>query len=272
MTVIDENKNEIQLRIFAECTCGNLAFILENPSGRRFTRCSFCGKEYLEKNGGNMNFLFSIMNRSQYEACMPYSDKIDGVEVCVDKVDREYLDLLHKYHFKILQFHMPDLVEDDLLVEINKFKKTLLVLHPPDKNVAKMSREIISKTHHSVTLENLNPTNGKKRLDLDGVCKVVKKVKGLGLCWDIGHENQTRYNYSTPITPQNVHLHDFNHTDHQPFYYGNVDYRKAMEYLTKTGYKGNVVVEFAFEYLHGDTMGEKIQEYLKQISMIRGST
>jgi hypothetical protein len=49
MTVIDENKNELQLKLFAECTCGNLTFILKNPSGRRFTRCSFCGKEYLEK-------------------------------------------------------------------------------------------------------------------------------------------------------------------------------------------------------------------------------
>ncbi len=49
MTVIDDNKNEIQLKLFAECTCGHLAFILKNPTGRKFTRCLFCGKEYLEK-------------------------------------------------------------------------------------------------------------------------------------------------------------------------------------------------------------------------------
>jgi hypothetical protein len=34
----------------ALCTCCNPTFILKNPSGRRFTRCNYCEKEYVETN------------------------------------------------------------------------------------------------------------------------------------------------------------------------------------------------------------------------------
>jgi len=52
MTVIDKDKNKIQLQILSEklalCTCCNPTFIMETPWKRKFTRCSFCLTEYPE--------------------------------------------------------------------------------------------------------------------------------------------------------------------------------------------------------------------------------
>lgn len=225
-----------------------------------------------------MKFFFSINTRTQYEACILYSNNIDGVEVFVKEINNEYFDLLKKNNFKAQQIHMPDFdkLNNELIGEINKFKKTLLVFHPSTldyktdiKTTAKKMKEIINSTNHSVALENLNSLH-KRRLDTYDVCKAIKKVNGLMLCWDVGHEIMSNGNADKcPIKPATVHIHDLHNGDHYPFYYNNVDYKKVIKYLKAIGFDGNIVLEVAFDYLKGSTMKEKIKEYMNQISLLR---
>jgi len=231
-----------------------------------------------------MNVLISINTKEQFKNISEYTHLFDGAEVYVTNYDEEYLTLIRDSNFKIIQAHMIDLTQiwfDKQLLEQICDLFSCIVYHPvsifnknTDKQITIEFMKTLYKVSPNVTLENLNNLNGKARLDLNDVCSIVNNIDGLGLCWDIGHENCINKNsYSIPeymyTRLKNVHLHDLNDGDHYPFYYRNVDYKKSMEYLKSINYSGSVVAEFAFDYLKGDSIEEKIYEYLNQIALLK---
>ena len=103
--------------------------------------------------------------------------------------------------------------------------------------------------------------------------------KNLGFCWDIGHHVLVgECEYELPENCRkylkNIHIHDLNLTtfarlkgevDHYPFDYGEVDYKKAIQYLKDIGYSGTVVLEIASDYLEDN----KAMAFIKQFELIK---
>lgn len=232
---------------------------------------------------------------------------IDGFEINgnpEDGYERHYMvtfaTLMRQYHRRI-QYHSHFTCQEnyDNLNYLNKqlqFYHDLslisgealpLVLHAVD---AESTTLAIQRTHcylenlnhlkqlHnyniSFSLENLNASRKRKRLNTSDIQPLIESHSGIDFCWDIGHEvSEKNCNYA--LTPslekalKNVHIHDINRGDHYPFDYGKTNFKKAIDYLHHNHYTGSVVTEINIDYLPGDTLLERIRAYTQNVALLK---
>ena len=64
----------------------------------------------------------------------------------------------------------------------------------------------------------------------------------------------------------NIHIHTFNKTeDHYPIEDINKDkiVIEMLNNISKKGYKGQVVLEYALDYIEGENLNKKLEKYTK---------
>jgi len=182
--------------------------------------------------------------------------------VTIDEYLKYYNDLAIIYGSKIkLTVHASENIES-----ISKDREALIYIH---KCIVQ------NKYNLEVLIENLNSINEIKRCNIYDVYEIIDN-EIMGITLDIGHYV---YDYSNDYTNlyishkdkiKNIHLHDINNkVDHYPFYFNKVNLQKVANFLKDILYNKSVVLEFALEYLEGDTFKDKIKEYIKQIEYVK---
>ncbi|MDD4706439.1 MAG: TIM barrel protein, partial [Bacilli bacterium] len=167
-------------------------------------------------------------------------------------------------------------------------KKIKITIHPAEEinsieiinksiKILNYITEIIKENNYNfeILLENLNKLKYRISCSIHNVFYIYKKTNIDGITLDFGHyvsDNLNRFSKILNINKiKNIHIHDINnnHIDHYPFYYHNVELDKIFEYLEKIKYHQNIVLECALEYLKGETLEDKIKEYINQIEYIK---
>ncbi|MCH4891019.1 sugar phosphate isomerase/epimerase [Acidaminobacter sp. JC074] len=114
----------------------------------------------------------------------------------------------------------------------------------------------------------------RPRMDSTNLYRILNKYK-TPFCWDVGHAIMNGYEPLLPLEDtrqlKNVHLHDVNQTDHQPFIYGKTDYYKIISYLKKNNYRGAIVIEIAYDNLRGSNLSDKLEDYLCQVALVKNA-
>ena len=141
--------------------------------------------------------------------------------------------------------------------------------------------QLIPETNHDkiiICVENLNDFYKIDRPEKEMIEKLIINNNNVYFTYDVGHEI-VDYGLITNLNPpmlfkiKNIHIHS--HTasgiDHQPIYkkdkYWN-EIMKGIIFLINNDYQGNIVFEYDLYKCHGETIEEKIQDYLKSIDMI----
>ncbi len=234
---------------------------------------------------------------------------VKGAEIYIEmkneeerKYGTEFVKEMKKHNW-ILQIHSAsiyDLTKEEIIDYLEYYnslaliynKKIKLTIHPAEEKCLDLSIEktiegmnFVSKYINEndlkleILLENLNELNKKKRCNIYKTYEALEKLKKIGNTFDVGH---FVYDYSNDYKElikehmektKNVHIHDISddRVDHYPFYYNNVKLSKIVKYLELINYKGNVVLEYGLEYLKGNKFEDKIDEYIKQIELVKES-
>lgn len=174
----------------------------------------------------------------------------------------EYYNKLSLVYGKTIKLTIHPAAENSLEYSINK---TIEVFNYINKYVKDNNLNL------EILIENLNKYENKMRCNISQIYEIIDKLNIDGITLDMGHYV---YDYSNDYINlnnkyvnkiKNIHLHDINGAkDHFPFYYNNVKIKEAISYLKSIDYKENIVLEFGIEYLNGNTLEDKIDEYVKQ--------
>lgn len=227
---------------------------------------------------------------------------IKGFEVNAStEEDKKYLKELAKeckLRKYILNIHLPILenIEEykkylDYLKEVSNIyqSKINMVFHPiysenkiksiliTEKYISEILKYIeLNGYNFSLSIENLNDMNGMYRLKKEDLKELLQKYQKLNFTYDIGHEyidNQLEINtdkfYINKIN--NIHVHTFKEKDdHYPIEEissKNILLNKVIE-IKKKGYDGNIVLEYALDYIKGENFEEKINKYIENAKKI----
>ena len=239
--------------------------------------------------------LVEIIKNSKY---------ISGVEICIDvdrKEEQKYLDdLVFELNRSnlVLQVHgNTDLPYDKQLKYIKQLEKysdvlgykivvTMHSLYDEDKDLSiKKTSEYLDNIINSidnnkitVCLENLNDSRELDRLEKESVTPIVVNNERLYFTYDVGHEladygNVVNLNKYMLEEIRNIHIHtnDGMGNDHQPIYKNDRlwnDLLKAIAYLVNNNYMYNIVYEYDLNACRGNTIEEKIKDYLTSIDFV----
>lgn len=154
-----------------------------------------------------------------------------------------------------------------------------LTLHPiynidKDKSISDTMNYInnfINNDRVIICLENLNNRENKIRLHLEDIIDL-----GIPITYDMGHELIDSGKIpKCPIEKiRNVHIHtNRDGLDHIPIYKDDVyldEIIKVLRYLKNNNYKYSVVYEYGIDYCVGNTLEEKIKNYLDSIDYVTG--
>ncbi len=165
------------------------------------------------------------------------------------KEAKKALRAANKINIKLLNFHAHS---SGMFLMLKNEKKKVL-----DNYVSSM-KEMVSygkKFGVKVMLENAG--ENKEITRVSDIKYILDRVKGLGFHLDVGHANI----WGNPLKFINtfrkkivhVHFHD-NHglkDEHLPIGEGDIDYKKVVQALKKTGYDGTIT----FEVFHGGVRG-----------------
>lgn len=223
---------------------------------------------------------------------------IKGFEVnAKTSKEREYLYDLAKECNKqeyILNIHLPNLnsIEEykeyfDYLNKISKVYKNEInmVFHPiynedkqtsieiTEKYVDELLKYIEVKRYNMMlSIENLNDTEKMQRLKKEDIKKILKKYDKLYFTYDIGHEYidgkgkiQTEIDSYFISKINNIHIHTFNkNEDHYPIENFNKDKAiiEKLNNISQKIYKGQIVLEYALDYMEGENLKEKLEKYI----------
>lgn len=130
----------------------------------------------------------------------------------------------------------------------------------------------------NIAIENLNDSPGLDRLDKMQMLPILFNNEHLHMTYDIGHEiadfGQIT-NIDANITSRiiNVHLHEvdeiyFNGFDHKPIHENDKNFDKILKgimFLKSIKYDKTVVFEYDLNACIGNTIQEKIKDYLYSI-------
>ncbi|MCQ2978668.1 MAG: sugar phosphate isomerase/epimerase [Clostridia bacterium] len=123
----------------------------------------------------------------------------------------------------------------------------------------------------NICIENLNKLHGIDRLTIEELWNIIKDIKDLKLTHDIGHEIIDQNNYSRLYDEMlsrltNVHMHNFKDgKDHYPITKNdsNLDlYKDVMNYLDNINYDKTLVLEYAVDYIDGNSKVEKLRSFI----------
>ncbi|MBR6073189.1 MAG: TIM barrel protein [Bacilli bacterium] len=128
-----------------------------------------------------------------------------------------------------------------------------------------------------ICLENLNDSEGMDRLELEAIEDIVVNDENLYLTYDIGHvladwADPTDISSYMKEEMRNVHIHTKNYIDdHRPIYEGDMYMNmiiKSILFLININYKYNIVYEYDIYYCKGDTLEERLDDYLSSIDYV----
>ena len=129
-----------------------------------------------------------------------------------------------------------------------------------------------------VCLENLNNDKDFIRLNKDEIRTTILNDEKLYFTYDIGHEIAD-YGKITNLDKyiiediRNIHIHsnDNKGNDHLPIYKNDVYWNeiiKGLIFLIINNYKYNIVYEYNLERCNGNTIEEKVRDYLHSIDYL----
>lgn len=249
------------------------------------------------------NELVNLINKSEYTKGLEiYIDMSDdnpyGLSV------NEELDYLDKLVFElkknnlIMQIHGE--IELDMDKQLNYLKKLenysdylgypiVVTMHTKleedqdkalndTKNYIEELLTHIDSNKIIICVENLNDMYGIDRLEKELIEPLVLNNEKVFFTYDIGHviidfDDFTNLDKYMIDKIKNVHLHSFDLAirDHMPIYKNDKYWNtiiKAVTYLKTIHYKYNVVFEYDLYRCYGDTIKEKIEDYLKSIDLV----
>ncbi|MBR5662489.1 MAG: hypothetical protein IKX00_02415 [Bacilli bacterium] len=227
-----------------------------------------------------------------------------GIEIYIDYNNEDEVKYLNDLVYEIKRNNLLLQVHGEITLDINKqieyLKKlesysdylgypiifTLHTIYDDNKNIS-MNKTIeyinnlitnIDSSKIIISLENLNDIRGYVRLGKEEIKPLVLNDEKIFFTYDIGHEisdyglitNLDGYMFSDI---RNVHLHSISSDlkDHMPIYkndkYWN-NIMKSIEFLILNKYKYNIVYEYGLEYCHGNTVEEKLNDYLFSIDLV----
>jgi sugar phosphate isomerase/epimerase len=232
------------------------------------------------------------------------SKSCKGVEIYIDYNKQEEVDYLDKlvYDLKqndlILQVHGEiELDYDKQLEYIKKLESysdflgypIVLTMHTifdsnPEVSIQK-TIDYISRLKNDIDnnkiiicIENLNDHGENIRLGKEEITSTVLNDESLYFTYDVGHEivdygNIVDLDKYMIEYIRNIHIHSSNDKgkSHMPIYKNDIHWNeiiKAIEYLVVNNYKYNIVYEYGLEYCFGDTVEEKVIDYLNSMDYV----
>ena len=254
----------------------------------------------------SINHKFMSISPKRLVELIKESKHTKGVEIYIDFEKQEEVDYLNdlvpelKQNDLILQVHAN--VELDMDMQIEYFKLlerysdelgyqinvTFHTIYNPEvfqslsKTLEYMIKLIqnIDTTKFILCLENLNNTEGKKRPNKEEIRNIVADNDFLYLTYDIGHEladngRVTELDAKLAEEIKNVHVHTNDGKgedhDHMPIYQGDMlwdEIMKGINLLKNYNYDNNVVYEYALEFCKGESVEERIKNYLRSIDFV----
>lgn len=229
---------------------------------------------------------------------------IKGVEVYIDVYNEKELKYLDDLVFELKKNHMILQIHGDIEIDCNKqieyLKKveeyadyldmpivfTLHTIYDENKDVSLEKTvnyiiELLKNIDHDkviISLENLNSVRGATRLSKEDIKTTILNDEKLFFTYDIGHD-LADYGKIINIDDyliediRNIHIHSNNNKemDHMPIYENDIHWNEIMKGLTFLivhKYKYNIVYEYALEYCQGDTVEDKVKDYLSSIEFV----
>ena len=251
----------------------------------------------------SVNNKFMGLNPKELVKLITSSKYTKGLEIYIEynsDFEKEYLDKLVfeiKRNNLILQVHANVCMDIDKQLEYMKLLEqystileypivvTFHTIFDDDKDLS-ISKTIdyLSRITNNVNndkliicLENLNNIRGYIRLGKDEIKNTILNDEKLFFTYDIGHElfdcgNLINLDNFYIDDIRNIHIHTFNKgKDHIPIYKNDIHWNELMKVLTflvHNNYKYNIVYEYALDYCFGETIEEKIKDYLNSIDYV----
>ena len=252
----------------------------------------------------SVNKKFMEVNPKKLVEMIENTKYVKGIEIHINKeneLEVKYLnDLVFEIKRKnlILQIHgNSNLSIEDQIVFLRKIEeysdylgyKIVITLHPiydedKEKSIIKTSNymnEIIDRIDNNklvICLENLNDMYSLDRLEKESITPVILNNELLYFTYDLGHElidhgNITNLNKYMIEEIRNVHIHTNNDidTDHMPIYKNDKYWSqllKGIVFLINNNYQYNIVYEYDLYKCYGNSIEEKIIDYLNSIDFV----
>ena len=227
-----------------------------------------------------------------------------GIEIYIDyhdKFERDYLENIVpvlKQNNLILQIHGE--VELDYNEQLECMSKIanysdivgypiVVTLHPRYDEDLKVSYDItkdyldrlvneIDLSKIIIGLENLNDWNGMIRLTKEELESIILENDKINFTYDIGHElekfkcmHPTSNELSNKVVNIHIHTTEDGVEDHQPIYDGDKYWsviENAFKFMNEINYNKNLVFEYDVLACKGNSIEEKINDYLNSIDFV----
>ena len=252
----------------------------------------------------SVNEKFMSVNPKELIELIKNSKYTKGLEIYIDinsDYQVKYLDDLIfelKRNNLILQIHgqseLPLDIQKNFMKKLEDYsdylnQKIVVTLHSILNEDKKKSADITQEYMYNLTdfinnnkilisLENLNDRDGLDRLEKECIEPIVLNNENLYFTYDIGHEiidHGTITNLDKFMISEikNIHIHtnDGIQKDHIPIYKNDPNWNiiiKSLLYLLNNKYDGNIVFEYDLMECNGDTIKEKIIEYLNSMDLV----
>ena len=227
-----------------------------------------------------------------------------GIELYIDALNEEQLKYLDDLSYEIKRYDLILQIHANYRLaledQLNYFKRLekyadylgypiVITIHPlydDDKEksyrlTADYLGEIINNIDNNklvICLENLNDVEHFDRLEKETVTPIILNNENLYFTYDLGHElmdygNLTTINEYLIDQIRNIHIHtnDGKGTDHLPIYKNDVNWSSLLKmiiFLINHKYKYNIVYEYEIFACKGDTLEERITDYLESIDFV----
>jgi hypothetical protein len=252
----------------------------------------------------SINFKFMELSPKELIDLVLESKYCKGVELCIDNdspIEEKYLDdLIHeiKRNNLILQIHGDSRLSIEDQVKYMKVLEnysdilgypiniTLHSIFDEDKEKSiKLTtdyfNELLDKIDNNkliICLENLNDDGPMDRLEKELIEPIILNDDRLYMTYDIGHEiadwgNVTDVDGYLLSEIRNIHIHTYTEEgiDHQPIYRDSLhwnDVLKGLLFLINSNYKYNIVYEYDLLQCRGNSIKEKVKDYLNSIDLV----
>lgn len=257
----------------------------------------------------SINYKFFKVKPKKFIELVKKFDKdnlINGFEIATaSEEDENYVKELAEISQRegyIINLHSPLLQGEEykkyleFVIEISNItkRKVNIVFHPINAEnleksekmtyqyIKELNKYILEKNYNDyleLSLENLNDINGIKRLKKENLITILKEEKNLKFTYDIGHEIidgvQPKELPSILLKRiNNIHVHTYNGIlDHYPiesFEENDTKHiQEILEKLVNYGYDENIVMEYAIDYIDGNSFEEKLENYIKYAELLK---
>lgn len=229
---------------------------------------------------------------------------VKGLELNIKyDMDKKYFaDLINYSNQKdfFINLHSPNYTNIEQYKKYLKFAKDIsivqnrkinITIHPCDSTSIELSKikseEMINlimsyiyennlEKYFDISLENLNSVEGYYRLTKPDVLNLLNINNNIKFTYDIGHEfadgaNKVKIPKIIYNRISNIHIHTYiDKKDHLPITnYNDCKFvKETLLSLLKKGYNKAIVLEYAIEYMNGNSFEEKFKAYINSFKII----